>query len=153
MPRPTLRAARALLASLAIALAAACSEPLGPTALVGEYEDRAFTSVVERAGNLVFEGLSATLMVESGGTLTRRTVYRETNVDTQQSVIRDYTQPMTYVVEGTRLRTSMLPCPVNMACAAVLVPTPDFLIVDGGAALVALDGRGGRYGRVAGQAE
>ncbi len=116
-----------------------CSDPTGPVELAPTYRDVAFSShVVDETETHLILGLSQVLELQDEWTAVRRTYVRRVDKATLEETIEEYVLPMVYELHGDRLRTSPVFCRAQV-CPLILLPDPpDYLVRDGGQALIEL---------------
>jgi hypothetical protein len=120
--------------------AAACSEPVAPESVLGSYGTTKGIAPVQSETHR-YKILSITVTIDAER-VTRTVQTLVTELASGTSVIHVGSQPMAYSIEGARIVTRMPPCPVGMACDAVVIQTPDYRVFDDG--LIEIDeGRGG----------
>lgn len=150
MSFPPLRTLRHSFVTLLLAGAAAgCSEPLAPESVLGVYRAEG-EFLREETPVVIREMISQTVTVDAER-VTRVMRYLETAKSTNESRVLEYVRTMTYRIDGGRLRTEWV-CGED-ECISILLParTPDFLVLNGGEALIELaepGGRGVSYRRV-----
>jgi hypothetical protein len=127
--------------------AAACSEPLAPESVLGTYELTTLVAPAESETHR-FELLSSTVTIDPEH-VTRTVRIVETQLATGAVFIREHSMPMLYTIDGARIVTRMMPCPVGMACTAVGISTPDYRVLPDG--LVELGSQGQAFARVSAQ--
>lgn len=121
----TKRALTAVLGAVAF-VSTACSEPLAPDALLGTYRATDLSGFVIVTPGMRYELIEVLVQVTEDRVL-RTTRTLETDLETLGAVVREATQPMLYTIDGARLRTRQVP-----TVDAVLIPTPDYLVIGGG---------------------
>lgn len=125
-----LKSFRAVAIALALATStglAGCSDPLAPEDVLGFYEATHIPEPDQTLRVLRPRILAVTLTIDPSQ-ITRRIDYEITSGDGTTTLHQEVLL-MAYEIDGARLRTTMLACPIEMLCATVITETPDFLFI------------------------
>lgn len=121
---------RLVLAAVTLAGLSACSSPLEPESLVGEYWNTGGHRSLELGGRL-YQLLSDELHVLDGSRIVQTIRSLETDLATLETTQRVLVTEWEYVVDGARLRVLHPDSP-----DAVLLDLPEYFVLAGGEALV-----------------
>lgn len=117
-------------ASIAAATLTGCSDPLAPEEVLGFYRATSIPEPDQRTPVILPRILGITLQIDASR-ITRVIVY-EAITGAGHATSYEEVLEMAYEIDGARLRTQPAGCPIEMLCAALLTPTPDFLFIGDG---------------------